>query len=171
MAIRYAAAKVACVTRRWEGNRAPLALGDMSDRRGDTPGTARGYPRHPPGTHTRGRDIDIAYYQLGPDNQQRAICPHVIDGIDQMRCVGPPRLDVERTALFVAALFECPRVRVIGVDGRVGPPLDDALDGLCRAGLATREACARRRLTYETVDRGRGWFLGHHNHLHVSWRE
>jgi hypothetical protein len=172
MAVKYATAKVACVAAAWPGSQAPLALGDMSDRDGAVPGTARGRPRHPRGTHGDGRDIDLAYYQAGtPDNHLRAICRHTIDGVDQRHCVGAPtHLDAARTALLIGALFESPYVRIVGMDGAAEPPIRAELRRLCAARVIDAAACARVRLGFETADTGRGWFHAHHNHLHVSWR-
>ena len=168
MAIKYATAKVAC-----ESGAHPLALGDMSDRDGETPGTAHGVPRHPRGTHEAGRDIDVAYYQRGtPDNHLRPICPHVTDGVEQWHCTGPPTtLDARRTALFIGFLFESARVRIVGIDGAALAPIERWLQRACAARTIAAEACARVRLGYEMSDTGRLWYLGHHNHMHVSWLE
>lgn len=172
MAVTYAAAKVACVALGWEGNGGDVALGDMSERDGRVPGTRRGRRRHPPGTHERGRDIDVAYYQRATeDNALRAICVHEEAGVDREHCVAPPVwLDAARTALFVGALFESPRVRVIGVDGMAGPVIEAEVRRLCAAKVIAAGACGRVQLAYEREDGGRGWFRMHHHHLHVSWR-
>lgn len=168
MLVQHATAEIACST----GAR-PLGLGDMSDRDGDTPGAAAGRPRHPPATHEHGLSIDLAYYQRGtPDNRVRAICPHVERGVDVRHCTGPPdTLDVDRTARLVGALFESPRVRVIGVDGAVGPIVAAQIRARCADHTIDAEACARVRLAYEPTDTGRGWFFAHHNHMHVAWNE
>jgi hypothetical protein len=162
MLVKYATAKVACTT-----GAARLGLGDMSDRRGDAPGA----PRHPWGSHVGGADIDLAYYQIGtPDLRLRAICPHVVDGVDQRHCAAPPALlDARRTALLIGFLFESPHVRVVGVDGAAGPPIEAALRRACAARALAADACARVRLGFEPIDTHRGWYLAHHNHLHVSW--
>jgi hypothetical protein len=167
MLVRHAAARVACAT----GGH-PIALGDMSERDGATPGTAAGAARHPPGAHVGGYDIDLAYYQRGRrHNRINPICPHLIDGIDQYHCVGPPaRLDVQRTALFIGTLFESSGVRIVGVDGRAGPLLRAEITALCIAGTLSPVACGRIRLGYENVNFGRGWFFFHHAHMHVSWQ-
>jgi hypothetical protein len=171
MLVKYATAKVACLASTWAGNGGPLALGDMSQRDGATPGTASGAPRHPASTHRAGRDIDLAYYQLETaNNHLRAICPHAIGGVDQHHCTGPPLwLDARRTALLIGVLYESPRVRVIGVDGAVATAVLWHLAQLCRAGIVARDACRRVHLAAETTDAHRGWFYAHHNHLHVSW--
>jgi hypothetical protein len=174
MLVQYAAAKVACKANGWStGHGGPIALSDMSERDGATPGTARGSPRHPRGTHVGGRDIDIAYFQRGTlDNQLRPICPHrTAAGLDQHRCLAAPsRLDAYRTALFIGALLEEPQVRAIGIDGRAARPILAALDELCASGWLEPAACRADRIRFETTDSGHGWFRGHHNHLHVSWR-
>ncbi len=84
MLVEYAAAKVACKADDWStGNGGLIALGDMSERDGATPGTRTGSPRHPPNTHTHGRDIDIAYFQRDTlDNQLRPICKHHAAAVD-----------------------------------------------------------------------------------------
>jgi hypothetical protein len=166
MAIKYATAKVACET----GGH-PLALGDMSDRDGEIPGTARGTPRHPRGTHVGGRDIDVAYYQRGtPNNHLRPICAHDTDGVEQWHCTAAPtRLDARRTALFIGFLFESPRVRIVGIDGAAAAPIQRELQRGCADHTLEPDACARVRLGYETSDTGRLWYFSHHNHMHVSW--
>jgi hypothetical protein len=166
MLIKYAAAKVACL----RGGH-PIALGDISDRDGQTPGAVYGMPRHPRGTHVAGRDIDLAYYQRDtPDNHLRPICPHVVDGVEQWHCTAPPTtLDAQRSALFIGFLFESPHVRIVGIDGAAAGPIKRALDHACAAGTIPADACARVRLGYELADTGRLWYFGHHNHMHVSW--
>jgi hypothetical protein len=73
--------------------------------------------------------------------------------------------------LFIGVLLEDARVRVIGVDGLAASPILAAFDELCAARWIEPAACARRtRIAYETTDTGRGWFRGHHNHMHVSWQ-
>lgn len=166
MVIRHAAARVACTM----GGH-PIHLGDMSERYGAIPGTSSGAPRHPWGSHTGGSDIDLAYYQRGrDDNRFNPICHHMIDGVDQAHCVGPPSwLDVPRTALFIGTLFESPGTRIVGVDGHAGPILRLELKVLCLAGTLSPAACDRIRLGYETENLGRGWFYFHSAHMHVSW--
>lgn len=171
--VRYAAAKVAREAHDWPtGHGGEIALGDMSERDGSTPGTRNGSPRHPAHTHVGGRDIDLAYFQRDTlDNQLRPICQHRQDGIEMYRCLAPPtRLDAWRTAFFIGAFLENAHVRVIGIDGYAAAPILAAFDELCATGWIEPSACARRsRITYETSDGGRGWFRGHHNHMHVSW--
>ncbi len=171
--IKYAAAKVECLSRNWEfGNHEPLGLGDMSERNGAIPGTSVGQPGHPQNTHTNGFDMDIAYYQMVGDNRLRAVCNHVSGGRDQYHCVSDPEnFDVWRTALFLGFLHHSPQLRVVGVDGRMGLMVDAAMDQLCDAGYLDGTACRGqrfRRLGYEVVDEGRGWYHFHHHHFHVS---
>lgn len=150
------------------GHGAPIGLGDMSECDGSIPGTSNGDPGHPPGTHTDGLDIDIAYYQTGtPDNHLRSVCETAVNRVEQNHCVAPPdRLDTYRTALFVEALASSASVRVIGVDGQIGPLLEDMLARLCADGVTD---CTPVPLTYETTDTGQGWFYFQHHHMHVSF--
>ena len=93
----------------------PLALMDMGQADGDTPGRLDGSLRHPEGTHVNGNDLDIAYYQTGDDNMGRAVCDN-----DGYNCTGEAYLlDAERTAYFMAMLMRSPYIRVIGVDTEV----------------------------------------------------
>ena len=172
--VKYAASMVECQAAGWDyGNFEPLGLGDMSERNGAIPGTREGQPGHPAGTHVNGSDMDIAYYQVGtPDNTLRAVCAHTLNGRDEYHCTAEPEfLDPWRTALFIAHLHESPQLRVIGVDGRVGVPVEAAIQQLCAEGyIANNNPVCRGRLSlaYETVDEGRGWFRFHHHHLHMS---
>jgi hypothetical protein len=173
MLVRYAAAKTECKTRDWlTGNGGEIGLGDMSERDGATPGTRAGNPRHPSHTHVGGRDIDIAYFQRDTlDNQLRPICRHRERNVELYRCIAPPtKLDPWRTALFIGAILEEDRVRVIGIDAAAAPPILGAFDELCETGWLEPDACRRRaRVVFETLDTRRGWYRGHHNHMHVSW--
>jgi hypothetical protein len=171
VAIQYAAAKVACKSSDWRfGNGGPIVLLDMSEQDGAIPGTSRGAPGHPPLSHLGGRDIDLAYYQVNtPDNRVRPVCRFEQAGMPVHHCVGPPtHLDPWRTALFIGVLFEQPGIRVVGVDGRIGPILRARLERLAQDGWLTRETVARTRLVFETQDVGLGWYHFHYNHMHVS---
>lgn len=169
--VKYATAKVACKTTDWGyGNFAPLGLGDMSQADGATPGTDIGSLRHPPGTHTLGLDIDMAYYQTYcPDNLMRPVGETYIGNEHQLHLVTDPvTLDRWRTALFVAYLSEHPHLRVIGVDGRIGPVLEETLDELVTLGWIDSELRFGIPLAYEVEDGGLGWYLFHFGHMHVS---
>lgn len=170
MLVRYAAAMVACQAGSWPGNGGDLALGDMSEADGSIPGTSIGSPGHPAGTHVNGHDMDIGYFQVGTaNNQLRPICPHTSGGADQYHCTGDPvNLDPWRTALFMGHMHASPNLRVIGMDGRVGPMIESALTQLCADGWVSGTACSRPSLAFEVTDMGRGWFAFHHHHLHIS---
>ena len=180
MVIEYAAAKVLCKSSTWNtGIGGPIALGDMSQQDGATPGTLWGQARHPRNTHVDGLALDIAYFQRDtPNNRQRAICPHTARKgtgasagvmIERWHCIAPPdRLDAWRTALFIGAILEEPRIRVIGVDGRAAAPIIAAFDELCRTRWIDAFACRREKIRFETRNKGHGWFFGHHDHLHVA---
>jgi len=135
-----------------------------------TPGTSIGSPGHPAGTHVNGNDIDLAYYQTGTTNNRlRPICNHMNGTADQYHCVtAPDKLDVWRTALFLGAVFESPRTRVIGVDGKAGPMILSALDTLCDSGWLSQTACTNAVLAYEVTNMGQGWYMHHHHHAHIS---
>lgn len=70
--------------------------------------------------------------------------------------------------MFLGAVFESSRVRVIGVDGQAGPLLMSALDKLCDDGWLSAGACGDVALAYETIDQGLGWYRFHHHHAHIS---
>ncbi len=169
--VKYAAAKVACKTADWDyGNLAPLDLLDMSEWDGSTPGT--NYPplRHPPGTHEGGRDIDTAYYQLyAIDNSARPVCVHYDGHAEAYHCVGEPYgLDKWRTALYIAYLSGHPRLRVVGVDGKVGPVVEEALDELVGSSWIDPDLRDSIPLAYEEENTGMGWYRFHHHHKHTS---
>ncbi len=72
--------------------------------------------------------------------------------------------------MFIGAFLEDANIRVIGIDGKAAMPILAAFDELCRTTWIDTSACRRRdRVRWETKPTGRGWFYGHHNHLHVSW--
>ncbi len=174
MLVDYATAKTHCKTALWSaGNGGALGTGDASEQNGAIPGTAINSPGHPAGTHVNGRDIDIAYYQTATaDNRMRPICPHVTNGKNQNHCVAAPtKLDVWRSAFFIGSLFESDRVRVIGVDGKVGPEIEAAMAELCDLGWLGKTACAKDALAYEVENKGAGWYYHHHHHLHVSLKK
>lgn len=168
MLIKYAAASVACMV----PGSFPIGLGDMSMSNGGTPADAAGNLRHPQGTHVNGLDIDVAYYQVGqPNNNLRAVCPHTQNNQEQYHCVGPPTiLDAKRSALFLAKVFESSRVRVVGVDGQIGPVLVAEAKSLHSQGMISTDAlnAFASKLAYETSDTGAGWYLFHHHHFHLS---
>lgn len=165
MLIDYATAKTNCKSAGWAGNGGALGLGDMSEANGAVPGTSIGEPGHPKGTHTNGFDIDLGYYQVNTaDNKLRPICENA-----NYHCTKEPHLlDVWRHAVFLGALFESKRLRVIGVDGQAGTVLVAALNQLCKTGWVDAFACSHVKLAYETTDMGYGWYYFHHHHTHVS---
>ena len=157
----------------------PLATADdpakgwliVGEADGSTPGTSRGRPTHPPGSHSMGNDVDVGYYQTPfmPDNEVRPVCPHLWGGNESWRCLAEPdRLDVRPTALFTALVAEQEVIRCIGVDGVIGPLLRQAQFDLYEEGVLTRAQLEADKLCYETEDRGRGWFRSHHDHIHIS---
>ncbi len=155
--VDYAAAEVAAA---FPGTN-PLALMDMSEDDGSTPGTMVSSLRHPEGTHVEGNDMDIAYYQTGADNSGRVVCEN-----DGYFCTEPPNiLDAERSAYFMAMLFSSDNVRVIGVDTLIAEDLFDAADDLLATGMITQ---SQRNSFDSEMAYGEGWPF-HHHHLHFSW--
>ncbi len=174
LAIQYAAAFTACKSETWSfGNGGPLGTIDMSEADGAIPGTSVGSPGHPEGTHTNGFDIDMAYYQVNSsDNRARPVCEHTEGGAEAYHCTAAPHLlDPWRTALFLGALAQHPALRVIGVDGQVGPLVEMALETLCQDGWLSGASCSQLPLAYEVEDQGYGWYYFHHHHFHVSFSE
>lgn len=177
MLIQYAAAKTACAAQSWTfGNGGPLGTIDMSEADGAIPGTSVGSPGHPASTHEDGFDIDMAYFQVNTnDNAARPVCNHSSGGSDAYHCTSAPNLlDPWRTAMYLGALFEHPDVRVVGVDGQVGPMVEACMDTLCAEGwLSGSTTCLsnNRPLAYEVTDQGWGWYLFHHHHFHVSFSQ
>jgi len=172
MMVQYAAAKTACYTDGWEfGNGDPIGLIDMSEEDGAIPGTSVGSPGHPAGTHTDGRDIDIAYFQaFTADNAARPVCDYFDDGVMFEHCTAPPHLlDPWRQAVFLGALFEHPDLRVIGADGKIGPVLEYYMDLLCDLDWIDPAACSSPPLAFEPTNMGWGWYFSHHHHIHVSY--
>jgi len=175
MLIKWATAFVDCKAQGWGGgNGYPLGLGDMSEGNGAIPGTSDGSPGHPPNTHVNGFDMDIAYYtNTGTNNYLKPVCPHYSGGQDQYHCVSAPDiLDLWRTSLFLGALMTSNRTRVIGVDGKIGPLVEQALDVLCANEWLPQAACnAKYLLAYEVTNGGAGWYNFHHHHLHISLKQ
>lgn len=183
--VQYAAARVACETRDWNYQGFdPIVLLDMSEKDGAIPGTSIGDPKHPPGTHVNGTDIDISYFQIekpalipwldigafeGGGNLPRAICKHTMFGVDVSHCTQPSQLlDPWRTALFIVYISQHPQTRVIGVDGQIGPVIEKALDQLVQEDWITPDLREQIPLAYEVDYEGMGWFLHHHHHMHIS---
>jgi hypothetical protein len=183
MLVKYAAASVKCLM----PGSYPEGTGDMSMKNGGTPreppldanGVGTGSLRHPTGTHENGVDIDVAYYQKNPttgnpgnpDNHLREVCEHTINGVDQYHCTAAPTsLDVTRHTLFLAKIMESSRVRVIGVDGKVGPLLQAEAKVQYQAGKisATSYNAFSSKLAFEVTNQGYGWFQFHHHHSHLS---
>ncbi len=176
MLIKWASAVVDCKAKSWlGGNGKPIGLGDMSEKNGAIPGAREGDPGHPEGTHEMGYDTDFAYFQTSaaPDNKLRPICTHTSGGADAYHCTAAPTtLDLWRSAMILGTMMTSGRVRVIGVDGKVGPLMEQAIDVLCGNGWVSGPACSPSRpLAYEVTDTGRGWFRFHHHHMHISFEQ
>ncbi len=167
--VQYASAAVACVAPgSW-----PISMADGSAKDGTTPKDDKGNYRHPPGSHANGVDIDVAYYQLGAkDNDPRPVCDETDASNTKVNhCTGPPnKLDLTRSTLFLGKVFESGRIRVAGVDGKIGPLMIKEAEALHKKRLITSRALRvlKKRLRWEITNTGQGWYLSHHHHVHVS---
>ncbi len=171
--MKYASAKTLCKTAGWQtGLGGAIGIGNISEADGSAPGTASGQPMHPVGVHLGGLTVDTGYFQVGTeDNHLRPVCEHEFDGVEQYHCVKPPHgMDPWRTAYFLSALLESGRIHTIGVDGKAGQPILDALAQLCSTGWVTGDACnLDSALVFEEVNEGLGWFFFFHHHVYISF--
>ena len=161
MLVRYALQK----TYERYPDQEPLGLIDMSERDGKTPGSAYDDLRHPEGTHVEGNDMDIAYFQTGPNNRARTICPD-----DGYFCTSETNtLNAEVQAYFMAQLFSSTNVRVIGVDTTFVDDLQIAAESLKQSGAISNA----QRMSFDNyIGYGSGWpFHQHHLHLSLDWDE
>ena len=145
----------ACQMRETYPDIAPLALYDMSEQDGSTPGTDDGQPRHPPSTFENGTMFATAYYQTDGDNGMQNVCG---DGSDEAACgtagdfndgfactTTDTIVDLDQQRAFLELLAQHPDFAEMGVEQSVGETLDDS-------GL--------------NVGYGVGWVC---MHLFVSW--
>ncbi|MBI5502805.1 MAG: hypothetical protein HY907_21350 [Deltaproteobacteria bacterium] len=150
---------------------APLGILDASQADGMTPGTDAGDPRHPASSHSQGGNIDLAYFQTSPDNRSRIVCGDGSvheDGYCSDEAATLHTVDLRREAYFLAMLADFDdgnRLRVIGVDKVLAPPLAEELDRLAADGLITEKL---RDRTKGRLASGDGWPY-HHHHVHVSF--
>ena len=169
MLVKYAAAATACVLPgSW-----PISMADGSAKDGTTPKDSKGNYRHPPGSHANGVDIDVAYYQIGTkDNDPRPVCDETNGaGTKVNHCTAmPDTLDLTRSTFYLAKMFESGRIRVAGVDGKIGPQMMVEADKLYKSNMLTGRSLRtlKKRLRWEIANAGQGWYLSHHNHVHVS---
>lgn len=163
MLVRYAIHEV---QKKFPGTK-PLALMDMCQIDGITPGFDVGDPRHPETTHDEGGNIDIAYYQtVGEYSQGQVICAPNGGATDGYFCTSVANhiVDLPRTAYFIAKLAESGRFRVAGVDKLIAPLIIEAMTDLKNSGAISAALYnkAKNAMAY-----GDGWPF-HHHHIHVS---
>lgn len=163
---------------------APLGLGDVSMPDGTTP------EGHPNGTHYEGANIDIAYY-IRPDVHRswgnmayRQICCDATS-LSDWSCVntssGSPGygvcvdgseathiVDLPRTAMLIAKIAGSGRLRVIGVEAKIKPALEQALDDLAAQGKITAYEKSAALARMASKDDHPSW-LWHFNHMHASF--
>lgn len=178
MLIQYAACEV---QRRYPGT-PPIALGDLGQADGLTPGcvtpscdTASDNPRHPTSTH-RGDDMDLAYFQTDGENNYQIVCGDGSDRNGNGRagtyndgyfCTTDTNIvDWEREAYWFAMLASTPLVRVFGIDQTFPTPLRNALRALYDEGAITDVQYDRALSLGYGADGG--WQF-HHHHSHMSY--
>lgn len=171
MLVQHAACEV---MHRYPGT-TPLALQDMSQADGHTPGTDVGAPRHPAGTHT-GSDIDISYYQTDGANDNQIVCgdgsdtnPNGVPGRwnDGYFCTTTKNIvDWPRETWFFAKMADTPLVRVFGIDQTFPDSFRSAFASFLSAGLVDK--AAYDRMSILGFGAAGGWQY-HHHHSHMSF--
>ncbi|MCS6800078.1 MAG: hypothetical protein NZ898_16430 [Myxococcota bacterium] len=171
MLIQYAACEVA---RAFPGTQ-PIALLDLSQADGRTPGADVGRLRHPDGTH-RGDDMDLAYYVTDGTNDGDIVCgdgsdtnPNGVRGRynDGYFCTTEENIvDWPRQAYWFAMLASTPLVRVFGIDRTLPDDFRRELGRLLSEGRISR-AQHDRALRLGYGEEG-GWAF-HHHHTHMSY--
>jgi hypothetical protein len=171
MLIQYAA----CEVRYHFPDTAPLAISELSQKDGKTPGTDVRDPHHPTSTHL-GDDLDIAYYQTDGANNMQIICG---DGKDKGPNGYPGKyddgyfcttteniIDWPRELWLFAKFSESPKARVYGID--------QTLPDHFKTG--SRELYESHQVNKDVFDRmghvgygaSGGWQF-HHHHSHMSF--
>jgi hypothetical protein len=171
LAIAWSACEVA---RRHPGT-TPLAIQDMSQADGKTPGTDVGAPRHPTTTHT-GSDVDISYYQTDGANDVQIVCG---DGSDTNANGRPGKyndgyfcttetniVDWTREVWFFAKMADTPLMRVFGIDQTMPAKFTAGADALLKSGAI--DAAVKERMTILGYGASGGWQY-HHHHTHMSY--
>ncbi len=153
----------------------PLGLIDTCQIDGITPGYDIGSPRHPETTHDQGGNMDLAYYQVGPNNSAKIVCgdgsKHA-DGFCSPAAVDKHTVDLERQAFFMAQMYKSSRVRVIGVDKILGPLIEDTATALSELPESDPKHISKALASTlkSKMAYGDGWpFHHHHIHLSLQW--
>lgn len=156
----------------------PIAVADMSQQDGKTPGVDTGRPRHPTTTHVNGRDIDIAYYQTDGANDYQIICG---DGSDKNNNGQPAKfndgyfcttnqniVDWGPQVWFLAKLIEAPnKARVFGVDQMLVKDMGNKLKEFYDNGEISKDLYMKFNKQIAWGAAG-GWQF-HHHHIHLSF--
>lgn len=171
MLLAYAACEM---QRRFPGT-TPVALGDLSQADGRTPGTDVGSLRHGSTTHT-GNDMDIAYFQTDGANNYQIVCG---DGSDENGngemgryndgsfCTTDMNIvDWEREGYWFAKLAESPLTRVFGLDQTFPDDILAQAQRLLMRGEISNEVYDR--MTTLGYGAAGGWQF-HHHHSHMSY--
>jgi hypothetical protein len=155
----------------------PLAVADMSQQDGKTPGVDKGRPRHPTSTHVNGRDIDVAYYQTDGANNYQIICGDGSDenGNGQMGqyndgyfCTTSENIvDWGPQVWFLAKLIESNKARVFGVDQMLVKDMGAKLKEFYDNGEISHDLYMKFNNQIAWGASG-GWQF-HHHHIHLSF--
>lgn len=153
----------------------PLALLDMTEADGSTPGCPEAC-RHPDGTH-RGSDLDTAYFQTDGTNDGQCICG---DGrgpcwngyadtySDGYRCTTEANIvDLEQQVWFLASMAQHPGFRVVGVDDTLCADIRAEADAMLARGDI--DGTIHGRITSLGCYSNHSSWAYHHHHLHFSF--
>ncbi|MBS1149788.1 MAG: hypothetical protein H6Q89_1486, partial [Myxococcaceae bacterium] len=156
-----------------------VAVSDICQADGLTPGTDVGSPRHPTTTHVRGNDVDVAYFQNDGKSNYQIICGPGTDtngngsggtyNDGQFCTTNTNVVDIAREVFFLAKLAESPDFRVVGVDQTLAAPFRAQALTLYNAGeIGVRQY---RRITEGLGFGAAGGWQYHHHHIHLSLYE
>jgi hypothetical protein len=153
----------------------PIALSDMTQADGLTPGSDVGTLRHPSSTH-RGEDVDVAYYQTDGANNYQIICgdgsDHNSNGVpatynDGYFCTTETNIvNVEQEVWFLSLMAQHPDWRVVGIDETLEDDFIDEVERIYSEGLIN--STVRERL-YSLGTGAEGGWQFHHHHTHFSF--
>jgi hypothetical protein len=153
----------------------PIAIGDMSQQDGLTPGVDVNSPRHPTSTHT-GNDVDLSYYQTDGTNNPQIICGDGSDNNwngqvgrynDGYFCTTQQNIvDWPKQLWWFAQLCVTPLVRVFGIDETLADDFQNGTAALFSQGEITAEV--RDRMLSLGYGNAGGWAF-HHHHTHNSF--
>lgn len=166
MAARYAISRV---TKAFPGTM-PVGINDVSQIDGLTPGSDGRSLRHRSADHRIGSAIDIAYYQNGPDNRFRAVCPFTwfLCACNEGTSASEVTVDRERQVYFMAQLMETGAVDgVLLTDKVILPLLDETKKALCALPAADPKAISSKTCA-SFDDMVSDSVSCHYHHIHMG---